>query len=97
METLPMQTVDQLKAGSHKVYVQRGHGAELYHKLWLNRASTVHVSCARGHLFEMAGREVSTSLIMRRALEVYVNHLAEVRAAGSDDAELAALIRHIPT
>lgn len=60
-------------------------------RFWMNPEASQHLRELRQHYADLLGREVSTSLVMRRALGMLTDH---VRATESDpQAELAALAR----
>jgi hypothetical protein len=69
----------------------RNQYAPTKYQFWLNTKGREDLEEIRRAYAEMLGREVSTSLIVRRAFELLSERLQAVRAAGVAEAELAAL------
>lgn len=75
---------------NQKLYIQRRLGLRR-HEFWGSPQTTLTLNTLRAHYKALAGREVSTTVIVRRALELLSKRIGKAKP----DSELRALLRHV--
>jgi hypothetical protein len=74
-----------------KLYITRGPESLRRKNFWTNDPTNAALATISERYKEILGRDVSVTLVVRRALEVLSKHLKKV----DHDIELAALMRHV--
>ena len=85
-------TLAELRARDCKVYGERGCESEAFR---LSGTSFDHLDQLAEEYHAALGRQVSRSILVRRAIEVLLERITAARAAGTADSELAALVPHL--
>ncbi len=73
-----------------KLYIERRAGLRRV-PFWASPETTLTLLTLRDHYATLVGRQVSTTIIIRRALDALSKGLPKAKP----DAEMAALMRHV--